>query len=251
MLRVKGILLHPHLFRPRAIQAGDEPKYSVSLLIPKNDPQCAVIAAEIQAAKQNGFPSGFPGNGKVCWKDCAVQWPDRPNLAGYMCLSMTSKADKRPYVVDTNITPVMDPSQVYQGAEAWVAVNIASYSLPMAKGIGGYVNGVMLTGNEGALGRLDNSQTAEQMFAGVAGNTAAPQPNAPTYGAPGQPSYPTPPAPPAAPAPSAAYVMTPKAGGFSREQLIEKGWTDENLIKHGMMLPPNGAPMPWEDDIPY
>jgi hypothetical protein len=35
--------------------------------------------------------------------------------------------------------------------------------------------------------------------------------------------------------PDPRYAMTEKAGGYSREQYLEKGWTDEMLINMGMM----------------
>lgn len=237
MLKVYGILSYPHLFTPRSVNPGDDPKFSVSILIPKNDPQIATINAEIAQAKANAFPSGFPATGKICLKDCAVQWPDDPKIAGYYALQTNCAADRRPPVVDANLQPVMDPSLVYPGALAWVAVNFAAYNMPVNKGVGAYVNGVMLTGQEGPLGRLDNSQTPEQMFAGCG---AAPQAAA---AAPPRPAAPMPPAPPAAPAPPVGRQMTAKAAGASYESFIAQGWTDELLIAHGMMLPPGGAPL--------
>ena len=44
--------------------------------------------------------------------------------------------------------------------------------------------------------------------------------------------------PPMAPGftnPDPKYVMTEKAGGYSREQYLEKGWTDDMLVSTGMM----------------
>lgn len=240
MLKIHGILSYPHLFTARSVNPGDDPKFSVSILIPKNDPQLVAINAEINQAKANAFPSGFPHNGKVCLKDCAVQWPDDPKIAGYYALQTNASADRRPPVVDANLQPVMDPSLVYPGAMAWVAVNLSAYNTPVNKGVGAYVNGVMITGQEGPLGRLDNSLTAEQMFAGVAGTTpAAPAPApAPTP----VPAAPAPPAPPA-PAPPVGRQMTAKAAGATYESFIASGWTDEMLIQHGYMLPPGGAPL--------
>ena len=56
-------------------------------------------------------------------------------------------------------------------------------------------------------------------------------PGAPAGAMPGAPL----PVPPAAPV-AAAYTMTPKANGYTREQLIAGGWTDESLRANGMML---------------
>jgi len=61
-------------------------------------------------------------------------------------------------------------------------------------------------------------------------------------GVPAVPGMPTPavmpaPAPMAPPAPAApVYQMTAAAGGFTRDQYVAQGWTDEQLRAQGMML---------------
>jgi hypothetical protein len=40
----------------------------------------------------------------------------------------------------------------------------------------------------------------------------------------------------AGPAPAPAFQMTPKAGGFTRDQYLAQGWTDAQLREQGMML---------------
>ena len=245
MLKIKGILSYPHLFQARSVNPGDDPKFSVSILIPKNDPQLASILQEIETQKMNGFPSGFPVNGKLPIKDCAVQWPNDTKIAGYYALQTSAAADRRPPVVDAGMQPVMDPSQVYPGCVAWVAVNLSVYNTPVNKGVGAYVNGVMITGEEGPLGRLDNSQTPEQMFAGCGAGAPVTAP-APNMAPPAPPAAPIPPAPnmapPAPPAPP-AFTMTAKANGITRDAYLASGWTDEQLIQNGMMLPPGGVPL--------
>ena len=218
--KVKGIISYPHLFNARAIQPGDEPKYSISVLLKKGDPQIATIQALIEQEKANGWPSGFPANGKVFLKES----PDHPE---YMIVSGNSKADSKPAVVDANMNPVMDPSQVYAGAICWVAFNSFTYNQAVNKGVSCGLNAVMITGEEGELGRLDGRPTVESMFADVTGDVSpapTPAPNTPD-----------------APAPTPQYVMTEKAGTFTHEQYIASGWTDEKLIAEGMMLPPAGV----------
>ncbi len=240
-VKVKAILSFPHLFQPRAIQQGDDPKYSCSGLIRKDDPALGAVQQAIETEKQNGFPSGFPGNGKVCLQDGAVKYPDDTRMHGFMILTSTAKADQKPPVVDANLQPVMDPALAYPGAVAWMVVNTFSYSQPTSKGVSCGLNGIMLTGEEGELGRLDNKPTVEQMFAGLGGAPAAtPAATAPATipgAAPNQvPAAPT----PAAPAPAApqtpTYTMTAAAGTFTREQYHAQGWTDEMLLQQGMMI---------------
>lgn len=240
-LKIKGILSYPHLFSPRAVNPGDDPKYSVSILIRKDDPQLAQVQALVDQEKANGFPSGFPANGKLCLKDCAVEpsFAGDPKLHNFMVLSTNNK--DKPQVVDMGtLGPLMDPAMIYAGCVAWVSVGIQAYSMPVNKGVGAYVNGVMPTGEEGELGRIDGRPTAAQMFGDVQGQAAPAA--APTAGNVGVPT-PAPMAPPAAPQPPAAPAplqMTAAANGVTLEQyLATPGWTEEMLIQQGLAIRPS------------
>ena len=226
--KVKGILSYPHLNSPRAIEAGKDPKYSASVLILKTDPQVATIQAIIEQEKLNGWPSGFPATGKVFMKES----PDHPE---YMVINGNAKAEDKPAVVDMNRAPVMDPSLACAGSICWVAFNSFTYDQAVNKGVSCGLNAVMVTGEMGALGRLDGRPSVESMFADVAeGGAPTPAPNAAPVPTPATPPPPT---------PTPQYVMTEKANGCTREQLINsgQGWTDELLIEQGMMLPPGGV----------
>lgn len=217
------------MFTPRAVEAGKDPKYSCSVLIKKTDPQVAQIQAIIDADKLNGWPSGFPATGKIFMKDS----PENPE---YVVINGNAQQDMKPPVVDANICPIIDPSQVYAGAIAWVSFNSFTYNKDVNKGVAAGLNGVMITGEEGELGRLDGRPTAESMFADVQGG-GVPATTAPAPAAPNAPA----PAAPGPPVPTPQYVMTAKAQ-FTRDQyLATPGWTDELLISEGLMLPPNGV----------
>ena len=228
-IKVKGIMSFPNLFTPRSITPGDDPKYGVTVLIPNNDPQVAAIQQAVDAEKQNGFPSGFPANGKCCFKPAVEAFPKQAEqLAGYMALSANSDQAHKPQVGDLNMQPVMDPGEVQAGDMAWFSVHIKSYDMPVNKGVGGYINGVMITGEEGALGKLGNTQSLNDMFAGVgdgpAANTAAPKPSSP--GAP-------------APAPEVATVVMTGKAEYTYAQYIAAGHTDDTLINEGLMIAPS------------
>ena len=230
--KVKGILSFPNLFQPRAVQQGDDPKYGVTVLIADNDPQLATILALQEQEKQNGFPSGFPDTGKVFCKPSK----DAP---GYHQISGGAKVDQKPHLVGPDLQPIMDQSQVYAGAVAWVQFNTFTYNQPVNKGVSAGLNGVMITGEEGALGRLDGKPTVENMFGDVAGG-AAPVAPAPVAPAPVAPVAPVAPAP--APAPAPGLVMTAAANGVSYEQyMTTPGWTDELLIANGLAVQPSFA----------
>ena len=122
------------------------------------------------------------------------------------------------------------------GKFVYVDGKIASYD----KGSGGvktYLNGVLVTDEVGPIPTeaLSSKPSAENMFADIAGG-AAPTP------APNATPAPTPATPPE-PTPTAQYVMTERAQGMTRADLLTsgKGWTDELLISQGLMLPPGGV----------
>jgi hypothetical protein len=235
---IKGILSFPHLFTARAVDANSAPKYSTTILIAASDPQVNEIRAEINKVQAAGFPGGFPTNGKICLADDA----DHP---GYLKINCSSSAENKPAVVDMSRQPVIDPAQVFAGAVAYVNVNFFSYNKPMNKGVAGGLNGVMITGEMGPFGRLDNKPTVDQMFSGIAASQVSM--DGKIFQAPVPVAPPTPPVAPAAPpAGPPAYVMTPAADGLTRDQYIAAGWTDDLLIQHGKMLPPGGAKLPWQ-----
>src|SRR5690606_3465649 len=103
-------------------------------------------------------------------------------------------------------------------------------------GIGCGLNGVILTGQEGPLGRLDNKPTAEQMFAGLSGAAPAAAPQQGFMG--GAPTPPAPPTPSAPPAPPVApvMVMTAAANGVTYDAYKANGWTDDQLIQNGLAI---------------
>lgn len=244
-IKVKGIVSFPHVFEARTIPDTDGgPIYSCTCLIHESDPQFQQVWAVVEAEKANTFPNGFPPKGKMCLKN-AFEETGEERFRGWWQLSANSGADNKPHVVDANMQPVMDRAQVYAGCEAWFALNVKGYNLTVNKGVGCYLNGLMITGGEGPFGRLDNKPSAQQMFADVApgGAPQQPAPTAAPGAAPGNPAPAPAPAPNAAPAAPAApkYQMTEKAGAYTRDQYIASGWTDEQLIAQGMMLPPNGV----------
>jgi len=214
-ITLEGILSYPHLFTPRAVQPGDAPKYSANLLIAKDNPLLPQLEALIEQAKAAGFPTGFPAGGKLPLKQSA----DYPDYWQINCNSLDSVP-----VVDMDRQPVVDRAMVFAGAKVFMNVGVGSYNQPVNKGVSCFLNGVMTTGVEGPLGRIDGRQSADQMF-GAAG--AAPATTAAVAPAP----PPTPATPPAA---AVGLIMTPAANGMSYEQYREAGWSDEQMIAGGV-----------------
>ena len=238
---IKGIISFPNLFTPKLAKGATDPKFGVTVLLPPNDPQAAAIQAEVEAAKANGFPSGYTGSDE-CFGAYDVKYAGKeyydPRFSGWWVFGCSAKADDRPAVVDVNFTPVIDPSQVFSGMVAHVNAAVSAYTKGKG-GIGGWLNGVMVTAEEPPMGRLDNKPSVEQMFATVQGGPPA-QPAA-HQAANGavitQPAALAAPAP--APAP-AALQMTAAANGVTYEAYMAQGtWTDELLIAQGLAIRPS------------
>lgn len=252
---VKGILSFPTLFTPKVAKGATDAKFGVSVLLPPTDPQVAAIQAEVDQAKLNTFPSGYTGQdecfGPYDTKYAGKEYYD-PRFSGWFVFSTSAKADDRPAVVDMVHTPIIDPSQVFSGMVGFVNAGISGY-VKGKGGIGGWLNGVMVTAEEPPMGRLDGKPSVDQMFAGVPGTTAqppaaaaaqmaapTPAPNAQQPGAPLAP--PAPPVTPVAPAAPVALQMTAAANGVTYEQyMATPGWTDEMLIAQGLAIRPSFA----------
>lgn len=198
-------LSYCNLTTPRAAQQGGEPKYSVTLLIPKTDVATkADIDAAIQAAANEALSKVWNGarppqlrvpiydgdgvrpSGVPFGAECKGHWV------------MTASTKNKPQVVGIdNINCELAPSDIYSGMYARVTIRFFGYSNSGNKGIGCGLGNVMKTRDGEALA---GSASASVDFAGVGAAPAA----APAYGvnptAPAAPAYGVNPAAPAAPA---------------------------------------------------
>jgi len=250
----KGIMMFPTLFTAKKVkdasgQGTGDAKFSAALLFRAGDPQIAQIQAIVDKAVAESFPSGFPTKGDKCFgpyddKFRGKEYYD-PKLSGCYVLTTTAREDDKPSVVGMDRQPLMDANKACAGAVVYMNAGISAYTKGTG-GVGGWLNGVMATEEDMPFGRLDGKPSIEQMFADVGGDPATggaagappPAPDAPPP--PPAPDAPPPPPPPAPDAPQ--FVMTAKANGVTRAKFLENpAWSDELLIQHGYMLPPNGV----------
>jgi len=150
-------LSYANLFVPVASRdnPGAEPKYSVSLLIPKSDTR---TLAAIKAAQEFAI---------------AAKWPKRPaklastlhdgdgvkektgepyteECKGHWVMSVSSKV--KPGVVDANLQSVMDASEVRSGDYARVSINAYCYDTSGNRGVSFGLNNVQKLATGDALG---------------------------------------------------------------------------------------------------
>lgn len=137
-------LSYAHLFQPTAVNDGDEPKYSVSLLIPKGDKATLrKIKAAIEAATEAGlakFGGRRPPNLRSPLRDGDTERPDDPEYAGHFFINASSKT--RPGVVDRNLNAILDSEEVYSGCYGRASVNFYAYNVSGNRGIACGLNNV-------------------------------------------------------------------------------------------------------------
>lgn len=124
------------IFEPRAIKEGDEPKYSLMVMVPKSDTKTVkAIKAAIAAAEKQGATGGTFGKKKKAskqpLKDGDEQLMDEDNelgeeIAGHYYFNASSK--RKPQIIDMYQKAIEDPEQVYSGCYARVAINFFPYN---------------------------------------------------------------------------------------------------------------------------
>lgn len=133
-------LSYAHLFEPFAGPAGGEAKYSTVLLIPKSDKATIkAIKGAQQAALENGKTSKFGGKIPNNWKntlhdgDEEADLENNPEYEGH--LYMTVSAKTKPGIVDRDVQPILDSTEVYSGCYARVSINAFPFNAQGSKGV--------------------------------------------------------------------------------------------------------------------
>lgn len=223
-------LSYANLTTPRAAQQGGEPKYSVTILIPKSDQATkADIDSAIQAAANDAMAKVWNGarppvlkvpiydgdgvrpSGVPFGDECKGHWV------------MTASTKNKPQVVGIdNINCELAPSDIYSGMYGRVTVRFFGYSNSGNKGVGCGLGNVLKT-RDGE--PLAGQASAASDFAGIGAAPVA-APAAPGYGAA-----------PAAPVPGTPY--TGHAGAIpSGAPATGAPWNTNNGIN-----PITGQPM--------
>ncbi|MBQ6496969.1 MAG: DUF2815 family protein [Firmicutes bacterium] len=180
-------LSYVHLFKPYAFSAGSEEKFSVTILLPKSDTATkARIDAAIEEAKRLGAADKWNGvvppilatpvyDGDGTRPSDGLPFGDE--CKGHWVFTASSKADYPPEVVDANMNPIIDQSQIYSGIYAKVCVTFFPYLFGGAKkGIGCALGPVMKVADGPALG--GERLSAAEAFGAAATPQQAAQPAA-------------------------------------------------------------------------
>lgn len=128
---------YAHVFKPEAIEEGQDPKYSCALLIPKTDKATLrKIKEAVDAAKVAGTSSWggkVPANLKLPLRDGDEERPDDEAYAGMYFLNATSAT--KPGVVDANLDPIILESDFYSGCYGRASIKFFPFNKAGNKGV--------------------------------------------------------------------------------------------------------------------
>lgn len=158
---------YTHVFEPSAVNEGDEPKYSVCLLIPKEDKatlqkienavKAAIELGKSKLADKNGR---VPSSIKLPLRDGDDDRSDDPAFAG--CYFINANSLRKPSIVDKDLNPIMDKDEFYSGCYGRASINFYAYNI-QSKGIAAGLNNLQKLA-DGEM--LAGGSTAEEDFGG-------------------------------------------------------------------------------------
>lgn len=180
-------LSYVNLIQPKAHKQGGDPKYSVTLLIPKTDAATLNdISQSMNAAYEDGVQKKWGGarpTGRQLIYDgdglTANGLPFGEECKGHYVI--TASSTSKPQVVGMdNIACELAPQDIYSGMYARVTINFFAYDTQGSKGVGCGLGNVMKTRDGEALA---GGASAASDFEGV-GSVAAPAYQQPGIGVP-------------------------------------------------------------------
>ena len=133
-----------HLLKPYARENG-EPKYSVTILLPKGDATTKQrIDSAIEAATQTGASKLWGGRpprvATPVYDGDGVRPSDGQPFGleckGHWVFTASAKADRPPQVMDAATNPIMQPAEVYSGMYGRAIVSFFPYAVQGKKGVG-------------------------------------------------------------------------------------------------------------------
>ena len=131
-----------NIFEPKESQGGGDPKYSVTLLIPKSDTATLGKIKAAQAEARDNFCNRNGANALPAKPNHTLHDGDGvrdsgdpygPECKGCHVITVSSK--QKPVIVDNFGNPITDPGEVYSGGYGRASINFYGYSQNGKKGI--------------------------------------------------------------------------------------------------------------------
>jgi hypothetical protein len=129
-------LSYLHCWEPNSVNGGD-PKYSVSAIIPKSDTKTIkAIQDAIEQAKQDSIAKWggkIPANLHTPLRDGDIDRAEDENYKNSYFFNANSR--QAPQVVDCNVQPIIDQSEVYSGCYGRISVTFYGYNSNGNRGV--------------------------------------------------------------------------------------------------------------------
>lgn len=163
---------YANLFTPRAVNEGDEPKYSISLLFdkkaikdaksPEGKSYHALVALVEKVAAVKFGPNWKKMAGfHTPMRDGDVDKPDLKEYAGKMFVNASAK--RQPGIVGRNLVPITSADDAYSGCKFVLAVNVFAFDKKAKKGVALGLNNVLVfEKGERIDGRVDATEDFQE-----------------------------------------------------------------------------------------
>lgn len=161
-------LSYLNVFKPKAINEGQDPKYSVCLLIPKEDKATLkkirdAIETEKKAGAAEKWKGKVPANLKTPLRDGDVERADEhPEYAGMYFINANSS--KKPVLLDECKDEILDPAELYSGCWGRANVNFYSFDVNGNRGIAVGLNALQKKRDDEPLGGTITVESAAADF---------------------------------------------------------------------------------------
>ena len=155
-----------HCWEPDSVN-GSEPKYSVSAIIPKSDTKTVnAIKAAIEVAKQESLPKWggkVPPNLKLPLRDGDIDRPEDEAYAG--CYFLNANSREKPQVVDKQVQPILDQTEVYSGCYGRITVTFYGYNSNGNRGVAAGLGNIQkLKDGDEVLFTCESTNSVELLF---------------------------------------------------------------------------------------
>ena len=149
---------YTNVFKPVASEEGKTPKYSVSIIIDKNDKEtiAKLNAAfeKVKAASGPFFGGQVPKGLKGGLRDGDAEKDDAAYADSFF---INANSVNKPGVVDVDLNPIIDPSEFYSGCYGRASITFYPYNSNGSKGIACGLNNIQKTEDGEQLGGGSNA----------------------------------------------------------------------------------------------
>ncbi|MEY8354892.1 DUF2815 family protein [Lachnospiraceae bacterium 54-53] len=148
-----------HCWEPNVVN-GSDPKYSVSAIIPKSDAETIEkIKKAVEQAKKDSvskWGGKLPSNLKLPLRDGDIDRPEDEAYADSYFFNANSR--QAPQVVDKNVQPILDQTEVYSGCYGRISVNFYGYNSNGNRGIAAGLGNIQKLRDGEPLGGRSNAE---------------------------------------------------------------------------------------------